>query len=152
MRLDPNDILMWMCGFAYDVQFCVCVRVSLSLVPLFTSPILNSHVFPGPSWGVVNKGLMVCIECSGVHRSMGVHISKVRSVELDQNIWTDSLINVSWFNSYAYFTRIVHLCFGQYMYRMIIISVNKPLSCNCLFKCRFENCLHFHLAGCALQV
>ena len=47
-----------------------------------------------PSWGVVNRGIMVCIECSGVHRAMGVHISKVRSVELDTEIWTDTLINV----------------------------------------------------------
>ena len=30
----------------------------------------------------------------GVHRAMGVHVSKVRSVELDQSIWTDSLIEV----------------------------------------------------------
>ncbi|XP_019855674.1 PREDICTED: arf-GAP with Rho-GAP domain, ANK repeat and PH domain-containing protein 1-like isoform X1 [Amphimedon queenslandica] len=47
-----------------------------------------------PSWGVVNRGIMVCIECSGVHRAMGVHISKVRSVELDTEIWTDTLINL----------------------------------------------------------
>ena len=38
---------------------------------------------------------MVCIECSGVHRSMGIHISKVRSLELDRSIWTDNLIKVS---------------------------------------------------------
>eukprot|EP00731_Ephydatia_muelleri_P030729 Em0022g243a len=47
-----------------------------------------------PVWGVINKGIMVCINCSGVHRSMGVHISKVRSVELDRHIWTDSLIKL----------------------------------------------------------
>ena len=48
-----------------------------------------------PSWGVVNMGIMVCIECSGVHRSMGILVSKVRSLELDRSIWTDSLIRVS---------------------------------------------------------
>ena len=48
-----------------------------------------------PSWGVVNLGIMVCIECSGVHRSMGILVSKVRSLELDRSIWTDSLIRVS---------------------------------------------------------
>ena len=48
-----------------------------------------------PSWGVCNLGIMVCIECSGVHRSMGIHISKVRSLELDRSIWTDNLIKVS---------------------------------------------------------
>ena len=31
---------------------------------------------------------------SGVHRSMGTHISKVRSIELDQHIWTVTLIEV----------------------------------------------------------
>ena len=38
----------------------------------------------------------LCSLCppAGVHRSMGVHISKVRSVELDRHIWTDSLIKV----------------------------------------------------------
>ena len=48
-----------------------------------------------PSWGVVNLGIMVCIECSGVHRSMGILVSKVRSLELDRSIWTSSLIQVS---------------------------------------------------------
>ncbi|KAJ2480899.1 hypothetical protein IWW56_002140 [Coemansia sp. RSA 2131] len=36
-----------------------------------------------PEWAAVNVGSLVCIECSGVHRSLGVHVSKVRSVKLD---------------------------------------------------------------------
>jgi hypothetical protein len=36
-----------------------------------------------PAWAVVNWGVLVCIECSGVHRSLGSHISKVRSIDLD---------------------------------------------------------------------
>ena len=36
-----------------------------------------------PKWASINMGIMLCIECSGIHRSLGVHISKVRSVTLD---------------------------------------------------------------------
>lgn len=36
-----------------------------------------------PVWAVVNLGIFVCIQCSGIHRKMGVHISKVRSVTMD---------------------------------------------------------------------
>ncbi|KAL6969081.1 ADP-ribosylation factor GTPase-activating protein agd4, partial [Sarracenia purpurea var. burkii] len=31
---------------------------------------------PEPDWASLNLGILVCIECSGVHRNLGVHISK----------------------------------------------------------------------------
>ena len=30
-----------------------------------------------PDWASINLGILLCLECSGVHRSLGVHISKV---------------------------------------------------------------------------
>lgn len=42
---------------------------------------------PSPKWVSANLGAFVCIKCSGVHRSLGVHISKILSVNLDE--WTE---------------------------------------------------------------
>ncbi|EAY09129.1 ARF GAP-like zinc finger-containing protein [Trichomonas vaginalis G3] len=39
---------------------------------------------PCPTWCCLNWGTSICIHCSGVHRGMGVNISKVRSLTLDK--------------------------------------------------------------------
>lgn len=46
---------------------------------------------PNPEWASTNLGTFICLECSGVHRSFGTHISQVRSVRLDK--WNPSQVN-----------------------------------------------------------
>lgn len=44
-----------------------------------------------PTWLSTNYGVLVCIECSGIHRELGVHISRIQSLTLD-NIGTSQLL------------------------------------------------------------
>jgi len=45
-----------------------------------------------PQWASVSFGTLVCLECSGTHRGLGVHISFVRSVAMDS--WTDKQLTL----------------------------------------------------------
>lgn len=45
-----------------------------------------------PSWASINRGLLLCAECCSVHRSMGRHISHVKS--LRQGSWPPLLLAV----------------------------------------------------------
>lgn len=38
---------------------------------------------PSPEWASINLGVTLCIDCAGVHRSIGTHVSKVRSLAMD---------------------------------------------------------------------
>jgi len=55
----------------------------------------------GPRWASANLGCFFCIECSGIHRNLGVHISFVRSVNLDT--WTPKQVEFmeEWGNARA---------------------------------------------------
>lgn len=46
-----------------------------------------------PDWVSITLGVLVCIECSGIHRSLGVHRSKVRSLRLDY--WEPEYVQVA---------------------------------------------------------
>lgn len=45
-------------------------------------------------WVSINLGIIICIECSGIHRSLGTHITKVRSLTLDVTSFTPDIIEI----------------------------------------------------------
>ncbi|KAG9236897.1 centaurin beta [Amylocarpus encephaloides] len=45
-------------------------------------------------WVSINLAIILCIECSGIHRSLGTHISKVRSLTLDINSFTTDIVEL----------------------------------------------------------
>lgn len=45
-------------------------------------------------WVSINLGIILCIECSGIHRSLGTHITKVRSLTLDTSAFTPDIVEL----------------------------------------------------------
>ncbi|KAM9320692.1 arf-GAP with SH3 domain, ANK repeat and PH domain-containing protein 3-like [Gastrophryne carolinensis] len=50
---------------------------------------------PDPSWVSTNLGILICIECSGIHRDLGVRYSRVQSLTLDLLSTSELLLAVS---------------------------------------------------------
>ncbi|KAI1903107.1 hypothetical protein AGOR_G00023800 [Albula goreensis] len=47
-----------------------------------------------PEWASVNLLVVICEACAGQHRSMGINVSKVRSLKMDRKVWTEPLIQL----------------------------------------------------------
>jgi len=47
---------------------------------------------PEPDWASTNLGVLMCYDCSGVHRSLGTHITKIRSLTLDK--WEPQMLQM----------------------------------------------------------
>ena len=65
---------------------------SINLGVTLNHDIFTLCSYQGPDWASINLGVTLCIECSGVHRSLGVHVSKVRSLTLDK--WEERTVEV----------------------------------------------------------
>lgn len=57
----------------------------------------------GTRWASWNIGVFLCIRCGGLHRRLGTHISRVKSVNLDS--WTSEQVEVSFFLPFRAFNQ-----------------------------------------------
>lgn len=46
-----------------------------------------------PSWASWNLGVFLCMRCASIHRKLGTHISKVKSLSMDT--WSSDQVSVS---------------------------------------------------------
>lgn len=69
-------------GSLYSMFQAVCMSA--------TNAVALTHA--DPDWASLNLGALICIECSGIHRNLGTHLSRVRSLDLDE--WPLELIKV----------------------------------------------------------
>lgn len=74
-RLFAHSIEDW-CGF-FDFDECFCLTIGAIVID--------------PSWASINRGILLCAECCSIHRSLGRHISQVKS--LRQGSWSPAVLN-----------------------------------------------------------
>ncbi|MQL95126.1 hypothetical protein Taro_027794 [Colocasia esculenta] len=117
VALDAFQMILRGIGFVLAFSFLSCCRLLLVSLIQFRNRVnrklkellhrSDNHFCadcgaPDPKWASANIGVFICLKCSGVHRSLGTHISKVLSVTLDE--WSedeiDSMVEVGG-NSYA---------------------------------------------------
>jgi len=68
----------------------VTMEDSLSQEPNKYCVDCDNKIAENDVWCSINLGVFFCIQCAGVHRNLGTHISQVRSITLDTKIWEDN--------------------------------------------------------------
>ncbi|XP_004297764.1 PREDICTED: ADP-ribosylation factor GTPase-activating protein AGD4-like [Fragaria vesca subsp. vesca] len=94
-KFDDGDVhRVASCESLHNLQFNRVDSVSTALRGIPGNGLCAECSSPEPDWASLNLGILLCIECSGAHRNLGVHVSKVRSITLDVKIWEPTIVDL----------------------------------------------------------
>ncbi|KAL6189711.1 hypothetical protein ACLB2K_036114 [Fragaria x ananassa] len=94
-KFDDGDVhRVASCESLHNLQFNRVDSVSTALRGIPGNGLCAECSSPEPDWASLNLGILLCIECSGAHRNLGVHVSKVRSITLDVKVWEPTIVDL----------------------------------------------------------
>ncbi|XP_023239388.1 stromal membrane-associated protein 2-like [Centruroides sculpturatus] len=70
-------------GSNKDVMAEACRRKLLELLKIDGNDVCSDCKRKDPEWASYNIGIFLCTQCAGIHRNLGSHVSKVKSLRLD---------------------------------------------------------------------
>ncbi|XP_018517421.1 arf-GAP with Rho-GAP domain, ANK repeat and PH domain-containing protein 1 [Lates calcarifer] len=90
-----KDLSIWLDSLSSSI--CSALSCSQVATRLWENPdnkVCGDCGAANPEWASVNLLLVICQACAGQHRALGSNLSKVRSLRMDNKVWTEPLIQL----------------------------------------------------------
>ncbi|XP_047463937.1 arf-GAP with Rho-GAP domain, ANK repeat and PH domain-containing protein 1 isoform X2 [Mugil cephalus] len=90
-----KDLSLWLDVLSSTIRSALsCSQVAQRLWENPSNKVCADCGAANPEWASVNLLLVICHDCAGQHRALGSNLSKVRSLKMDNKIWTEPLIQL----------------------------------------------------------
>ncbi|KAI3373370.1 hypothetical protein L3Q82_006663 [Scortum barcoo] len=90
-----KDLSVWLDSLSSSIRSALsCSQVALRLWENPDNKVCGDCGSANPEWASVNLLLVICQACAGQHRALGSSLSKIRSLKMDNKIWTEPLIQL----------------------------------------------------------